>query len=83
LPQPSLSRQIRGLEQRLGARLFDRTTQGTRLSPAGEVFLPLAHTPWAYAAFERAFEGNYRTLHVGDEIDISAAGVVCRPQLTA
>jgi 7,8-dihydropterin-6-yl-methyl-4-(beta-D-ribofuranosyl)aminobenzene 5'-phosphate synthase len=34
-------------------------------------------TPWACAAFEHAFGGNYRTLHVGDQIDISAAGVVC------
>jgi DNA-binding transcriptional LysR family regulator len=40
--QPSLSRQIRGLEQQLGARLLDRTPQGTRLTEAGEVFLPRA-----------------------------------------
>jgi DNA-binding transcriptional LysR family regulator len=40
--QPSLSRQIRRLEQQLGARLFDRTHQRTQLTEAGEVFLPLA-----------------------------------------
>ncbi|MGK5641987.1 LysR family transcriptional regulator, partial [Streptomyces sp. URMC 126] len=40
--QPSLSRQIRALERRLGARLLDRTPRGTRLTEAGEVFLPLA-----------------------------------------
>jgi DNA-binding transcriptional LysR family regulator len=40
--QPSLSRQIRHLEQQLGARLLDRTPQGTRLTQAGEVFLPQA-----------------------------------------
>jgi DNA-binding transcriptional LysR family regulator len=38
----SLSRQIGRLEQQLGARLLDRTPQGTRLTEAGEVFLPLA-----------------------------------------
>jgi DNA-binding transcriptional LysR family regulator len=42
LAQPSLSRQIRRLEQQLGARLLDRTPQGSRLTEAGEVFLPLA-----------------------------------------
>lgn len=40
--QPSLSRQIHRLEQQLGARLLDRTPQGSRLTEAGEVFLPLA-----------------------------------------
>jgi DNA-binding transcriptional LysR family regulator len=42
IAQPSLSRQIRRLEQELGARLLDRTPQGTRLTEAGEVFLPRA-----------------------------------------
>jgi DNA-binding transcriptional LysR family regulator len=40
--QPSLSRQIRRLEQQLGVRLLDRTPQGTRLTEAGEVFVPKA-----------------------------------------
>ncbi|WP_328610247.1 LysR family transcriptional regulator [Amycolatopsis sp. NBC_00345] len=40
--QPSLSRQMSRLEQQLGARLLDRTPQGSRLTGAGEVFLPLA-----------------------------------------
>lgn len=40
--QPSLSRQIRRLEQQIGARLLDRTPQGSRLTEAGEAFLPRA-----------------------------------------
>jgi DNA-binding transcriptional LysR family regulator len=40
--QPSLSRQIARLETVIGARLLDRTTQGTKLTEAGEVFLPQA-----------------------------------------
>ncbi|QRP47802.1 LysR family transcriptional regulator [Amycolatopsis sp. FDAARGOS 1241] len=40
--QPSLSRQVRRLEQQVGARLLDRTPQGSRLTEAGEVFLPQA-----------------------------------------
>jgi DNA-binding transcriptional LysR family regulator len=42
IAQPSLSRQIRRLEQQIGVRLFDRTPQSTRLTEAGEVFLPRA-----------------------------------------
>lgn len=40
--QPSLSRQIHRLEQQLGARLLDRTPQGSHLTDAGQVFLPQA-----------------------------------------
>src|SRR6202008_4114730 len=40
--QPSLSRQIRGLEPPLGARRLDPTPQGPRLTEAGEVSLPRA-----------------------------------------
>ena len=42
IAQPSLSRQIRHLEQQLGARLLDRGPQGTALTAAGEAFLPRA-----------------------------------------
>jgi DNA-binding transcriptional LysR family regulator len=35
LTQPSLSRQIRQLEHDVGARLFERTSAGTALTPAG------------------------------------------------
>ncbi|MBK1787370.1 LysR family transcriptional regulator [Prauserella cavernicola] len=42
--QPSLSRQIRRLESQLGARLIDRSPQGSRLTEAGETFLPLARS---------------------------------------
>jgi DNA-binding transcriptional LysR family regulator len=39
LSQPPLTRQIRSLEDELGAPLFARTPRGMRLEPAGEVFL--------------------------------------------
>jgi len=48
--QPSLSRQVRRLEQQLGARLLDRTPQGTSLTEAGEVFLPRARALLCAAA---------------------------------
>ncbi|MDX1891344.1 LysR family transcriptional regulator [Mycolicibacterium sp. 050158] len=39
LAQQSLSRQIRSLEEEVGARLFFRTTRSVELTPAGEAFL--------------------------------------------
>lgn len=40
--QPSLSRQLRQLEEEVGKPLLDRSGRRARLTPAGEVFLPLA-----------------------------------------
>lgn len=39
LTQPSLSRLIQSMEQRLGHRLFDRQSKGMDLTPAGEILL--------------------------------------------
>jgi DNA-binding transcriptional LysR family regulator len=38
LAQPPLSRHIRTLEEKIGARLFDRQTRAVALTPAGRVF---------------------------------------------
>ncbi|MBB4929847.1 DNA-binding transcriptional LysR family regulator [Lipingzhangella halophila] len=40
--QPSLSKQIRNLEEELGAPLFSRARGNITLTPAGDVLLPLA-----------------------------------------
>jgi DNA-binding transcriptional LysR family regulator len=37
--QPSLSQQVRQLEEEVGVPLFERTTRRVRLTPAGELFL--------------------------------------------
>ncbi|MFT4265984.1 MAG: LysR family transcriptional regulator [Xenophilus sp.] len=42
LSQPPLSRAIRELEERLGARLFERNTQAVRLTAAGRALVPYA-----------------------------------------
>src|SRR5204862_6770387 len=42
LSQPSLSQQVRKLEDELRTRLFDRLGRTVRLTPMGEVFLPRA-----------------------------------------
>jgi LysR family hca operon transcriptional activator len=53
--QPSLSKQIRELENYLGALLFERTKREVRLTAAGEAFAAEARSTLFHA--ERAVEG--------------------------
>jgi len=69
--QPSLSRQIRDLEEELGVPLFERTARSVRLTDAGRAFLDearaiLKHTEDAVVKV-RTIAGKFETeLHVGD-----------------
>jgi DNA-binding transcriptional LysR family regulator len=69
--QPSLSRQIRDLEDELGVQLLERTAKSVRLTDAGRAFLDearaiLKHTDDAVGKV-RAIAGKGETeLHIGD-----------------
>ena len=57
ISQPPLTRQIRRLEDELGAPLFERTPKGMRLLPTGERFLAHARRVLAEVdAARRCFE---------------------------
>ena len=60
--QPSLSRQIRGLEQEVGVPLINRSAHGIELTPAGKAFLDHARTALLQA--EAAKEAALRTAHL-------------------
>lgn len=49
IAQPSLSQRIQRLERELGVRLFDRTSRGVTLTPAGQVVLHETHALLASA----------------------------------
>ncbi len=55
ISQPQMSRRLKELEDKLGARLFDRTPQGLRPTAAGQRLIPLAEQMRGTAdAIERA-----------------------------
>jgi LysR family hca operon transcriptional activator len=59
--QPSLSRQIRDLEDEVGARLLTRRARGIELTPAGRVFLE--HARSVLSQIEAASEAARRVAH--------------------
>jgi len=59
--QPSLSRQIRDLEDEVGARLLARRARGIELTPAGRTFL--AHARSVLSQVEVATEAVRRVAH--------------------
>lgn len=68
--QPTLSRHVRRLEERLGVRLLDRTTRHVALSDAGRTFLDEARKTLAAAgtavdAARAAASGQVGVLRVG------------------
>ena len=69
--QPSLSRQLRDLEEAVGVPLLERTARGVRLTDAGRAFLDEARAILKYTneavLKTRAIGGKRETeLHVGD-----------------
>ena len=60
--QPSLSRQIRDLEQEVGVQLINRSAHGTELTSAGKAFLDHARTALLQA--EAAKEAALRAAHL-------------------
>jgi LysR family hca operon transcriptional activator len=59
--QPSLSRQIRDLEEEIGAQLFTRGARGIKLTPAGRAFLD--HARLVLSQVEAASEAARRVAH--------------------
>lgn len=59
--QPSLSRQIRDLEDEVGAQLLTRSARGIELTPAGRVFLD--HARSVLSQVEAAAEAARRAAH--------------------
>src|SRR5271155_495979 len=59
--QPSLSRQIRGLEDEVGAQLLTRRARGIDLTPAGRAFLD--HARAVLSQVEAATEAARRVAH--------------------
>jgi len=85
LSQPALSKQIRGLETLMRAKLFDRDRRQVRLTAAGTTLLAVANqllSDWdeGAAAVADAAAGDARVLRVGT---LTAIGRALYPRITS
>jgi DNA-binding transcriptional LysR family regulator len=73
--QPTLSQQVRALEDEIGGPLLERLARGVRPTPAGESFLPAARA--ALAAAERARRSARMILGLeAGELEIATVGTI-------
>jgi LysR family hca operon transcriptional activator len=83
--QPSLSRQIRDLEQEVGVQLMHRSAQGVELTPAGKAFLD--HARMALVQAEAAKEAALRAAQPARPAFalgfMSGAEIACCPKWSA
>lgn len=80
IAQPSLSQSVRRLEADLGVRLFERAGRGSRLTPAGERFLPAARMLLAGADGVLALAGEVRAVRAG-RLRVAALGTLATDPL--
>ena len=70
IAQPSLSQQVRALEQELGGPLVERLARGVAVTPAGRALLPEARS--ALRAAERGSRGVRAALQLeGGELEVA------------
>jgi LysR family cyn operon transcriptional activator len=77
ISQPTVSQQIRELEEELGAELFERRGRGVRLTPAGELF-----RTYASRAIEDVAAGE-RALDALAKREVGELRVAYLPSMTA
>ncbi|HLT29618.1 MAG TPA: LysR family transcriptional regulator [Myxococcaceae bacterium] len=78
LTQSPVSRQLSALEEELGTRLFERTSRGMRLLPAGHTLLPRARE--ILAAVEAARQAVVPGIRTGDPVRAASTLAVSHPR---
>ena len=73
--QPTLSQQVRALEDEVGGALVERLARGVRPTPAGDAFLPAARAALAAAGRARRSARMVLGLEAG-ELEIATVGAV-------